>query len=372
MDSDSVTETQIFSVASISRIGNIVGFSVAAIALLTLLLRACLRLEQYGEDTYYYHIPFAALYGHIPISFTMDDLMYQRYLGFPPLPELVQGLLWRITGSLNAVSVTSYLAFCVFLFFCHRILRARFWIVALIALCSPMVLIHLTIPYVDLFANSFMAIEICALVAQYYFDRSDDRALLLWGLIGLILAAWSKYQMVALCAVLFPLYFLLQMVHREGVAGRTGRLPAGAAIVLIAMLIASAPYVKNWAKYGNPFWPVALPVSETLFPHKEAVYSQTQIHPALRNTSGFRRFFLSLFEVYNGTVPMGERWNLDQGGWRMWHEKGFRMGGFWNVVVVVSNAALFLVLYLINRKKGIIVSVWIVGFYCFIATLPQS
>jgi len=68
---------------------------VVAVALADLAIRAAIRLE--GRwDTFMYHVPFAAIYGGLGVPYDMNDLMREYFRGFPPLPHLVQGILWRI------------------------------------------------------------------------------------------------------------------------------------------------------------------------------------------------------------------------------------------------------------------------------------
>ena len=134
---------------------------IAAVTVVGLVLgiRAALRLED-RWDTFHYHIPFAALRGGLGVPYTLDDRMARFYEGFPPLPHFVQGVLWRLTGSINATGVINYIAFAAMIAACHARLGKRGHLVALIALTTPLVLIHTTVSYVDLFGNAFLALGI--------------------------------------------------------------------------------------------------------------------------------------------------------------------------------------------------------------------
>ncbi len=46
---------------------------------------------------------------------------------------------------MNAVGVANLLVFLMFLAFCHRRLRAPWWLVAAVSLSAPLVLIHTTV-----------------------------------------------------------------------------------------------------------------------------------------------------------------------------------------------------------------------------------
>src|SRR6476620_9974171 len=91
-------------------------------ALAVLAVRAVVRLEL-RYDTFYYHLPFAARRAGVPIHYELSDKLRDFYNGYPPLADFVQGIFWRVTGSINATGVVNYLAFILFLYFCHRKLR---------------------------------------------------------------------------------------------------------------------------------------------------------------------------------------------------------------------------------------------------------
>jgi hypothetical protein len=335
-----------------------------------LFFRDILHLET-SEDTFRYHIHYAAMRANMGITYQVADPLDQRYLGFPPLPHFCQGMLWKISGSVNAIALANYFAFCIFLIFCHIKLRADFRLTSLIALTSPLVLIHINSGYIDLFSNSFLAIGICSFVSIFYFDKKDDFASMVWGLAGLAGASWSKFQLVPLCALFFLLYLVIQIKFRP-----LSRNDLRKRIVLIGLFIvlATIPYIKNTVRYGNPFWPIEIPYFEKIIPYSEKLDSDSTIviHPELKDKNNFIRFFLSLFQVYNPTEIGGKaRWHVDQGG-HLYNTKAFRMGGFWNVAVVIFNCSLFLMAILLDRKKGIILLIGNTILYSIVALLPQS
>jgi hypothetical protein len=346
-------------------VADILALLLAAIALAVLALRAMLRLDL-RWDTFAYHIPFAVQRAGIRIPFEMSGKIRDFYAGFPPLPEFVQGILWRVTGSINATGVVNYLAFVLFLSFCHRKLGGRFGIVTLVSLTAPLVLIHATTSYVDLFSNAFLAIGVSSLVAMYLFDRFGDRSLLLWGLAGLAGAAWSKIMLVPVVALFLVCFLLIYGVRRAQPKYR-GLLP----LVVVATLVAATPYVKNLVVYHNPVWPVRVPVVGQFFPYSfdARAIPLTERPPPLRDLSQFKLFFHSLLEINHPThYPNRARWIIDQGS--AW--VALRMGGFWNVAVITANAAIGLLALLWDRRKGLILLGSVGALLCFVAVLPQS
>jgi hypothetical protein len=336
-------------------------------ALVDLAVRAALRLE-IRWDTFSYHVPFAALRGGLSIPYDMNDQYKGLYDGFPPLTDLVQGLLWRLTGSINAIGLVNYLAFVVFLGYCHVALRARFWLVGLISLTAPMVLIHTTVSYVDLFGNSLLAIGVASSLYLYLFPIRASRLVVLGGLAGLAGASWSKYILVPLVGLVFC--FLAVIILRSAfTAGFTRR--QAAALLFAAAALAAIPYAKNLAMYGNPFWPLRVPVLAQVFPYQidPTANIVLQRPPPLKDYDQFGLFMNSLFEINHPThYDYRPRWIIDQGN--AW--LAFRMGGFWGTGVVVYLLATIAMLVVCARRSGIVASLALVGTLCVVGFLPQS
>lgn len=342
------------------------GALLALLALADLAVRAAVRLE-YRWDTFWYHLPFAAVRGGLGIPYDMSDTVRYRYEGFPPLPELLQGILWRLTGSINATGVVNYLAFVAFLGYCHIALKARFWLVALIALTAPMVVIHATVSYVDLFGNSLLAIGMSSCLYLFVFPERPSRLVMLSGLGGLIGAAWSKFLLVPVVGLGFCLFLAVSLRSQKRAAFTWRRATL---LVVAAAILAALPYIKNLAVYGNPFWPLPVPVMATWFPEKlDAVAHPSQKPPHLEESSQAMLFVHSLFEINHPTgYDDRPRWTIDQAS--VWIT--FRMGGFWVVGVVVYLLTMMIMLVFHDRKTGTIVTIVTVATLCLVAVLPQS
>lgn len=339
--------------------------TIAVLSLGILAVRSLLRLEAHW-DTFMYHVPFAALRGGLEISYEMNDRMRDFFLGYPPLPHFLQGILWRFSGSVNGTGVINYGAFVAFLAFCHKKLSAPFWLVCLIALTAPMVLIHMTVSYVDLFANSLLSIGICSFVYLFFFGQEGDRSLLIMGLIGLVGANWSKYLMVPITSVFFALFFL-----KYSFSGKHERRRQSILLIVAAIFIAWAPYVKNLIYYRNPFWPVKVPIVSSAFPYTvdTDIGGLEQRPPSLKNSSQIRLFFSSLLEFnHPKSHSDAPRWVLDQGQ----EESTFRMGGFWNVSVVIFLTCALLMSILLDQRKGMLFALFSVSLLFFVSILPQS
>jgi len=142
---------------------------LTAFGLLISMLVAALHDVSQAWDVWYYHLPFGArLWGLVPQSdFIFTDENGARFSGFPLLGEWLQGLLWRLTRlptAANLVAFSSVPAVAVFL-------RIRFGVplhltvVALLAI--PLVQTHATSCYVDLPANSAVAVLVMLTLDAY-------------------------------------------------------------------------------------------------------------------------------------------------------------------------------------------------------------
>jgi hypothetical protein len=259
-----------------------------------------------------YHLPFAARRGGIPIPLELSEYLEPLYQGFPPLPHAVQGALWRATGSMHATGVVNLAALLLFLLVCHRIAGAPFWLTALGALTAPMVAIHAATSYVDLFGNALLATGIVCGLSNVLRPEPSSRSALLAACAGLAGAAWSKVLLVPIVALGFALLGALAL-FRPARAG----FSRGAAVALTvgAALLGAAPYLGNWARYGNPIWPIEVPGISLPHTFKPSVdIGDRQRPPHLPRASGPELFVRSLFETENPTrYPNRPRWNIDQG-----------------------------------------------------------
>jgi hypothetical protein len=343
----------------------IAGSAMALLAMVVLGFRAMLRLEL-RWDTFTYHLPFAALHARLHVPYELPPLLQAYYQGFPPLPEFLQGLLWRLTGSINATGIVNYLALLLFLFFLVRYLSARFWIAAVLSLTAPLVLIHAASSYNDLFTNALLATTVTAVLSMILFDRWTDAKLLAWCLAGAVGAAWSKFTVLPIVLLVFACLFLAY--------GRNLRQPAMRKMslwVAIALFLALVPCCKNWVLYRNPTWPYGFTALKSQFPSKLDTHSvgTEQSPPPLRGASQPELFFRSLFEIDHPTsYPNRERWIIDQGN--AW--LAFRSGGFWAVSVVTTTFATVLLGFLSRLRHGIVVAVAIAIFWGLLAISPQS
>lgn len=303
-----------------------------------------------------YHLPFAARLAHLGVPLEFSPYIQACYEGFPVLAEFIQGLLWRLTGSINATGVVNYVAFVLFLVVTWRNLGARLWLIVVLSLTAPLVLIHITTSYVDLFSNSFLAIGVTTFLAMLLFDRWYEKKLLVWALIGMTMAAWSKVTTLPVVALLF-IALLVKSKSRR--------------LVFAVLLLAFSPYLKNIVLYRNPTWPGSIPALKGYVPSviDTGIMAASQRPGALFDASQMEIFFHSLFEIGHPTSYVDrERWTIDQGN----ADIAFRSGGFWAVGVITGALSAVLLGFLSSPRHGWTIAAAIVAMWCVTAPLPQS
>ncbi len=339
---------------------------LAAFALVILGVRAAVRLEP-RWDTFAYHIPGAAELGGLGIPFTPRGIPNVFLDGFPPLPHFVQGLLWRMTGSINATGVAGFLALCLFMTYCHLKLRAPWWLVTLISLTAPLVIIHSAASYVDLFGNALLAAGVSTVFAFLLVPEKADHELLALGALGLAGAAWSKYILTPVSAVFLLVFGLITVIKPPGKIVRMRAF----LILLACSALAAIPYIRNLSVFGNPFWPLRVPVASSHFPY----YLFAPGKPMLARPYDWRGegqsfvFLQSLLEAGHPTsYEHRPRWIIDQGN----ADVAFRAGGFWYVGVIAFLSALLWVAFRLQARKGKAATLFWLGLLSFVSFLPQS
>ena len=92
--------------------------AIALIIAVSIFLKAIIDIDT-NYDVGWYQLPFAArIWGIVPAeSFLSEDLIEYRYDGFPLLANFFQGLLWKLTGRIQATNLVGYLSLIIYFFF---------------------------------------------------------------------------------------------------------------------------------------------------------------------------------------------------------------------------------------------------------------
>ena len=308
----------------------------AALGLLALLLVKALFDVDNHFDSWWYHLPWAARLAGLMSAdeYLFEPLAAARFEGFPLLPELLQGILWRATGRVESANLVSFLSLVAYVFFLRRYLHVAWWLAVPALLAVPLVQAHATSTYVDLIANLAMAALVLSTFLAYVrpgFVRRETLAVLLG---AAFVAANSKLQLIPLVALVlvfaaYPVAIWLRRadLRQASGSGTTLRL----AVTAIALAFIFFVPLKNVVQHGNPVYPLKLQIAGFVFNHQEALPPEDLGGGALTQASQPTKWFYSVFEI--GMTPLIDvrRWTLDGAS-----PPGSPMtlqGGFFNIYV---------------------------------------
>ena len=335
----------------------------AAVILLVSLVVAAWHDVSKAWDVWYYHLPFAGrLTGMIDgSSFTFGRSNQARFDGFPLFGELVQGLLWRVTGRPECASFFALAALPGLAWFLKRLFAVPPHVAVIAFLAVPLVQIHATGCYVDLPANALVAMLALLAYRQVVLRAPPSIAVLVGGSVLAIAAANTKFQLVP--AVLAAASVLVLTALR-----RAPRRGLRLAVIAVALPLVFATPIKNTIRHGNPVWPVEIHLLGKSLPHVEGAYASSPVW--LENVPRPVRWGASVLELGLRPIAGHARWSLDQ--WTPPSEPGYRMGGFFGAYVVVNVLALVLAAF-VRRSREAKVALLFTGGATLVASLvPQS
>ena len=235
------------------------GLDLLAYAALALAIAASVVRPIFYWDSWAYHLPFSALLwdiGNARDAFVLSDEMRARYDGFPLMAELVQGALWKLTGTINATALVNSAALAAFVFVAVRALGLSAAVLAFGALAVPLVAMHAPSNYIDLFVGSCGALQAVAAVKSERALRARRERL--WPWLALFVAAAAlagnaKITAVVMSVAIGAFLAAYLVATRAGIERR--RLIAVALVVCAAAVLASATLLKNVHRHGNPVYP---------------------------------------------------------------------------------------------------------------------
>ena len=313
-----------------------------------------------GYDVWYYHLPFAArLVGLLdPAVYAFSSDNQPRFEGFPLFAELLQGLVWRVTGRVEATSFVSLGALFALPFTLWKWFRVPAGIALVAFLAIPLVHIHATAGYVDLPANAGATLLVL-LVYRRLASSGPPAVRELVAAAALAAAtANSKFQLVPIVAI-SALAMLVITIRRGATWGRM-------LVFAVALPLVFTTPIKNVLRHGNPVWPVELTVLGHAFPYVEAAYAQSPPH--LAASSRPVRFARSVLEVDNRPIATHGRWSLDQ--WAPPSDPSCRMGGYFGAYVAVLLVGVFAAAF--RSRDGRIAAAVLGAVTLLAAFVPQS
>lgn len=317
--------------------------SAIALMIATLIfLKAFIDIDT-NYDVGWYHLPFAArIWGIVPAeSFSSENIVEYRYAGFPLLTHFFQGLLWKLSGRVQAANLVGYLSLIVYFLTLRSFFQVPLYLSTIAIFAIPAVLTHASTSFVDLPGNVGAAVLMMMIYRFFSQSQLPSKPELLFAFLGAAMAANTKPQLQPLIFVLFWVAGIrLGWLYFKYTASGKRRLWQTVILAAIASILIFATPIKNVALYGNPFYPIKIQVAGIVLNHKLTPETYSEGNRP-------QKWLQSILEI---NTP---RWSTDQ--WNGGNEKYLdRAGGFFGAYVVF-NLLLLLGLtireQLLNRKS---------------------
>ena len=336
----------------VSRLGPPVLKGVALVLLILLGRKALVDVDLHNFDSLAYHLPFAARFWGItpPEKFLFLDHLEAMYRGFPLLGEILQGLLWVVSGHIQAANLVALCALVLYCCFAQAFLRIPWYVMFLALLAVPLVQIHATGSLVDLPTN--LATAVLLLLAYRAYAGREVPSWRDVAVFALAAAVSANMKFLHLAVVSLA---LLAMLGRLAYWYRVAERPARRAIVhrvlvlTMAIPLIFATTIKNTALYGNPLFPLPVGAFGVTLPYTFA--PKARLPEYLRTTPQAIRWGLSVLEVRAFDARRPYLWTGDQG----YVPRGVaadRMGGYFFVYVIGNLVLLGLLVARMRSREA--------------------
>lgn len=248
----------------------IILIAIAIAVAISIFLKAIIDIDT-NYDVGWYHLPFAArIWGIVSENaFISENLIEYRYDGFPLLAHFFQGLLWKLTGRIQAANLVGYLSLIIYFLFLRSYFQVPLYLSVIAIFTIPAVLTHASSSFVDLPGNIGVSVLMMMLYSWFSESRLPKAKELLAAFLGAAAAVNIKPQ-------LQPLVFLLYLVvgirllwlYFKYTHAAQRKLWLTVPLAAIASCLIFATPIKNVAVYGNPFYPIRIEVAGIVLNHK--------------------------------------------------------------------------------------------------------
>ena len=306
---------------------SVLEISLSAIALIittSIFLKAIIDIDT-NYDVGWYHLPFAArIWGIVPKeSFLSESLIEHRFDGFPLLANFFQGLLWKLTGRIQATNLVGYLSLIIYFCFLRNYFKVPLYLSIIAIFTIPAVLTHAATSFVDLPGNIGVTVLMMMLYQWFRQSRLPKPGELLVAFLGAASAANIKPQLQPLVFVLYLIVGIrLVWLYLRYSNPNQRKLWLTIPLAAIASGLIFATPIKNVALYGNPFYPIKIEVAGIVLNH--------QLTPATYNKGDRPQQWLQSILEINTPQWSADQWN---GGDEQYLD---RAGGFFGAYVVFN------------------------------------
>ena len=297
---------------------------IALVVVTSIFLKAIIDIDT-NYDVGWYHLPFAArIWGIVPAeSFLSESLIEHRFDGFPLLAHFFQGLLWKLTGRIQATNLVGYLSLIIYFCFLRNYFKVPLYLSVIAIFTIPAVLTHAATSFVDLPGNIGVAVLMMMTYSFFRRSRLPKPGELLIAFLGAAMAANTKPQLQPLIFILYWIVGIrLVWLYFRYSNPIERRLWLTIPLAAIASILIFATPIKNVAFYGNPFYPIKIEVAGIVLNH--------QLTPATYDEGDRpQKWLRSIFEI---NTP---QWSADQ--YNDGNDKYLdRAGGFFGAYVLFN------------------------------------
>ena len=244
--------------------------SIATIVLVSIFLKAIIDIDT-NYDVGWYHLPFAArIWGIVPEKLYLgENLIEHRYDGFPLLAHFFQGLLWKVTGRIQATNLVGYFSLIAYFIFLRQLFQVPLYLSVIAIFVIPAVLTHSATSFVDLPGNIAVSVLMMMVYCLFKQSRLPSKKELLLIILSAAAAANIKPQLQPL---IFLIYWVagirLVWLYFKYTNPAQRKLWSTILLAILASSIIFATPIKNVAFYGNPFYPIKIEVAGIVLNHK--------------------------------------------------------------------------------------------------------
>ncbi len=299
--------------------------AIATLVIISIFLKAIIDVDT-NYDTSWYHLPFAArIWNIVSVEQFMPDLSLQyRFMGFPLLAHWLQGLLWFITGRMQAANLVCFFSLIIYFVFLRTYFQVPLYLSTLSLLAIPLVLTHATSCYVDLPGN--IGISVLVMMTYLLFKEKQlpslrDGIVMFLGAATAVNIKPQLQPLTFLVCCVIGLRFLWLYFKQHSIP--KPKLAKIVPIALIASLLIFATPVKNIVLHGNPFYPIKIQVAGIVLNHEFVPHAyQAGNRP--------QKWLDSVLEISSPPWWSTDQWN---GGDNRYMDRG---GGFFGAYVIFN------------------------------------
>jgi len=332
------------------KISNIISkiFSLLSIFLMLSVIAISFFRPFMPWDSWAYHFPFSAQLFQINDyfqSFSLDQILQDRYEGFPRIAEFLQGVLWLLTGSISSMALINSIPLVFFIYCATRYGHANFPILVFGILAIPLIAVHALSTYIDLFMSVALSFQfLAAVILHKLFENKspEKKRFNKWLIIYTLAAAvsgntkmWAPIISSAISIILFA-----SIAKKSKNISSFNILLRIHVTLIISVILCCGSLIKNTITYKNPVYPISIsvPILNLSLNGPETEYKN---YPGYADSYGVLSrpiyFLLSITEwdwSIRGVEPL---YTLETGpGDRPKRYSPARTGGWWGLTILIS------------------------------------